>query len=68
MAFHSYYANRRSQPNGDNEVHTSKCRYFPKRGQYLGDFETCQPAIEAARRYYPRANGCAICCPECNTS
>ena len=63
----SYYANRRSQPNGDNEVHTSKCRYFPKNAQYLGDYAICQAAITEARRYYLQANGCATCCPECNT-
>ncbi len=63
----SYYANRRAQANGDNEVHTSTCRYFPKKGLYLGDFSDCAPAVEAAKRHFPRANGCAICCPDCNT-
>lgn len=63
----SYYANRRQQAGGDTEIHTSKCRYFPKKGLYLGDFETCQPAVEEARRFFASPNGCALCCPECNT-
>jgi hypothetical protein len=63
----SYYANRRSQPSGDHEVHTSKCRYFPKNAQYLGDYTASQPAIAEAKRYFPKANGCATCCPEDNT-
>jgi hypothetical protein len=63
----SYYANRRHQPNGDTEVHTSQCHYFPKKGLYLGDFASCAPAVEQAKRYFVNPNGCAHCCPDCNT-
>lgn len=67
MATLSYYANRKAQANGDNEVHTSKCRYFAKKSLYLGDFENCAAAVAQARRYFTKPNGCALCCPDCNT-
>ncbi|HEX8193783.1 MAG TPA: hypothetical protein VF552_12875 [Allosphingosinicella sp.] len=65
----SYYVNRNQQANGDHEVHVTGCRYFPSlNGQYLGEFDSCGPAVTEARRYYPRANGCATCCSACHTS
>ncbi len=64
----SYYVNRRQQANGDNEVHVTGCSYFPSDAQYLGDYSSCHGAVAEAKRYYPRAIGCAFCCPACHTS
>ncbi|MFN3945840.1 MAG: hypothetical protein ACK4K7_13025 [Allosphingosinicella sp.] len=64
----SYYVNRNQQSNGDHEVHVRSCRYFPSSAQYLGEFGSCHGAVLEAKRDYPRANGCAYCCPACHTS
>ena len=64
----SYYVNRRQQANGDNEVHALGCRYFPSDTDYLGDYSSCHGAVAQAKLSYPRANGCATCCPACHTS
>lgn len=64
-----HYVNNHPQPNGDNEVHVEGCDWLrqARSSTYLGSFARCQEAVEAAQRFYPRANGCAFCCPECHT-
>jgi hypothetical protein len=64
----SYYVNNRSQSNGDHEVHVYGCQWFPSDARYLGDYTSCSPAVAEAKRTYPKANGCATCCPACHTS
>jgi len=65
----SYYVNRNAQTNGDHEVHVANCSWFPAPENivYLGEFTHCQPAVEKAKEYYAQVNGCAYCCPFCNT-
>jgi hypothetical protein len=64
-----YYVNKNAQSNADHEVHVSTCAHLPEPANrlYLGDFAVCQPAVEKAKQYYPRSNGCAYCSPACNT-
>lgn len=42
-----YYVNQNAQSNGDHEVHVSTCSYLPDATNrtYLGDFQTCGPAV-----------------------
>jgi len=64
-----YYVNAIPQPNGDHEVHVNTCRYFlvMHNRTYLGEFETCQEAVHAAKKLYQNANGCSGCCKPCHT-
>ena len=44
----------------------------PEDSQYgkswLGMFRTCAQAVYEAKIHYLRADGCAVCSPECHTS
>jgi hypothetical protein len=64
-----YYVNQRAQANGDHEVHAGTCQWIPNNDSrlYVGDHESCAPAVRKAQETYPQSNGCAYCCPDCNT-
>jgi len=64
-----YYVNKNPDPNGDHEVHTSDCRYMPREENriYLGTFDKCRDAVQAAKKHYPKAHGCSYCIKECHT-
>lgn len=64
-----YYVNKNAQSNGDHEVHQESCRYLPllANRQYLGEFSTCESAVNEAKRYYNQSNGCKTCSPTCHT-
>ena len=64
-----YYVNRNAQNNGDHEVHQDGCPTpaKPENRLYLGDFDSCFPAVQAAKSYYPQANGCKHCAAPCHT-
>lgn len=66
----SYYVNKQAQTNGDHEVHTSTCSFLPSKENrlYLGEFDSCQPAVEEAKKHFEQSNGCASCSSECHTS
>lgn len=64
----SYYVNNQAQSNGDHEVHVWGCSYFPANRMYLGEFSSCGPAVQEAKRYYTKANGCYFCSRSCHTS
>ena len=65
-----YYVNRNAQDNGDHEVHIISCQWFPSLDniQYLGEFESCFPAVLEAAKYLTRVNGWKYCCEPCHTS
>ncbi len=65
-----YYVNKNAQANGDHEVHKSDCSFMPSSENrvYLGDFSSCRPAVAAAKKIYPTADGCYYCSPACHTS
>ncbi len=66
----NYYVNDNVQSNGDHEVHKEGCSYMPNVSNrtYLGDFVNCYSAVIAAKKTYPRSNGCYYCSNECHTS
>lgn len=61
-----YYVNTQPQSNGDHEVHKSTCLHLPDAShrRYLGNFATDQEALQEARKYYLKADGCFYCCPQ----
>lgn len=65
----NYYVNDHAQNNGDHEVHVPSCTFFSSivSRRYLGEFPSCQPAVQEAKKYYALANGCYYCCPACHT-
>jgi hypothetical protein len=64
-----YYVNENAQWNGDHEVHEISCREGAslKNRLHLGAFDSCHGAVAEAKKTYPSADGCAFCCPDCNT-
>jgi hypothetical protein len=64
-----YYVNTHPQSNGDHEVHVETCTRLPlpQHRLFLGVFDSCGPAVRAAKAIYPTADGCFYCCPACNT-
>jgi len=64
-----YYVNKNAQANGDHEVHTTGCSFLPKRENriYLGNFQSCAPAVREARKHYSQVNGCYYCSNPCHT-
>ncbi|SER33443.1 hypothetical protein SAMN05216589_0226 [Halopseudomonas bauzanensis] len=62
-----YFVNTLAQPNGDHEVHREGCSWMPLSRQSVGYHASCYPAVQAARMYYSRADGCAHCSPQCHT-
>ncbi len=65
-----YYVNQNAQPNGDHEVHREGCDYMPfeHNRTYLGNFESCAPAVREAKKIYATSDGCKICSSACHTS
>jgi hypothetical protein len=62
-----YYVNNGTQSNGDHEVHRDGCSYMPSDRKYLGEFDNCRDAVNAARQHYKQVNGCYYCSNECHT-
>jgi len=66
-----YYVNTNDEhnPGHDHEVHTEE--HAHELGIIskidLGYFDNCHDALEKAKHYYSDADGCAICCRECNS-
>ena len=55
-----YYVNKNAQSNGDYEVHVSTCVYLlsSENLRYLGSFMNCKDAVQEAKKYYTKADGC----------
>ncbi len=69
-----FCVNKNAQSNGDHEVHQTSpsiCNNLPDHinRESLGEHPTCSGAVQVAKRNHPtwRVNGCAYCCPTCNT-
>ncbi len=67
-----YCVNTEAQTeSGDNEVHNVEtCEHLPEpqNRKSLGHFDSCDPAVEKAKEYYPNtADGCYHCCEACHT-
>lgn len=67
---YKYYINLNVQRKiSQHEIHREDCRYVPKNGALIGEFEKCQDAVMTAKKAYSRwiDDGCYFCCRECNT-
>ncbi len=64
-----YYVNKNAQSNGDHEVHKESCTRLPETHNRinLGDFGSCGPAVQQAKKHYSQVNGCYYCSPNCHT-
>ena len=62
-----YYVNRRTQANGDHEVHEEGCKYLPVDRIPLGEFTNCDGAVKESKKHYSQSNGCYYCCKSCHT-
>lgn len=64
-----YYVNKNAQANGDHEAHTVTCSFLPNEDNrtYLGDYQSCSPAVRAAKKHYTQCNGCYYCSRACHT-
>lgn len=65
-----YYVNNNAQANGDHEVHRDGCARMPElhNRTYLGDFQSCAPAVSEAKKHHYQVNGCYYCSNACHTS
>lgn len=63
-----YYVDKIGRYNGEHEVHVEECRCRPSEENciYLGEFYSCRPAVEEAKKHFFRINGCYGCCKECH--
>lgn len=64
-----YYVNNHAQLNGDHEVHEENCIYLPRveSKHFLGEFYSCQDAVNEAKKFYATADGCMTCSSDCHT-
>lgn len=65
-----YYVHKKQDNHGDHEVHESDCSHIDNVENfiYLGSFDKCHEAVQAAKKYYSKVNGCIRCSRECHTS
>jgi hypothetical protein len=66
-----YRLNLDRQINGDFEVHSSECRYYPTSNyEPLGSHKNCHEAVNEAKRKHPDKSsaieGCIHCSRECH--
>ncbi len=63
-----YYVNNNAQPTGEHEVHCTGCRHMPASNRTnLGDHQTCQSAVSAAKKHFANVDGCYHCAGPCHT-
>ncbi len=65
-----FCVNKNAQENGDHEVHVEgagACMPDPENQLDLGIHASCHTAVAKAKETYSQSNGCAFCCPACNT-
>lgn len=65
-----YFVNEQAQVNGDHDVHKKGCAWLAAASKVrdLGEHHSCHSAVLTARRWFPKANGCAQCSGACHTS
>ena len=61
-----YYVNKNEQPTGEHEVHKEECFRMPelKNSIYLGYFLNANDAVQEARKYFNKVDGCYYCSNE----
>lgn len=68
MASAEYWVNDEALLNGTHEIHDYLCIRLPPEARRtpLGVHIDCWDALERARSYYDRVNGCPRCTPTCH--
>lgn len=69
MKYYRVNRDTSSNPNGNNEVHNDSCIHYARLVSFesLGQHSTCYSAVvEAKKRGYHKADGCAKCSEACN--
>ncbi len=63
-----YYLSSYAQYNGEYEVHSYDCYFLPaqENRKLLGFFQNWKDALNAAKKYQPKVDGCRFCIPECH--
>jgi len=58
-----YFVNKRAHAKGDHEVHKAGCPFMPfEKNRYcLGTFQNCAEAVQEAKKFYPKSDGCFFC-------
>ena len=64
---HRYFVNLYPEGNGDHLVHREGCARMPSYPLNLGHHAQCHQALDVAKRFFPRSNGCFQCIRECHT-
>jgi len=66
-----FCVNQNTDREGNHEVHniSKGCKTMPNLENQLGlgEFPSCHGAVEKAKKTFPKADGCANCCPDCHT-
>ena len=64
-----YYVNKMTQATGEHEVHAEICTFLPSPNNrlYLGEFNSPREAVEEAKKYYSKVDGCYYCCYPAHT-
>ena len=65
-----YIVNINARSTGEHEVHMLlNCTRLPdpENKKSIGYHDNCQDAVTEAKKIFGNVDGCAICCPACNT-
>lgn len=62
---HTYVVNTISNKDGTHLIHRFDCSNLPEYYEIIGEFSTCLPAVEWAKKILPSAQGCNHCSAEC---
>ena len=64
-----YIVNRNAQDSGQHEVHNETCDHLPDLDNQvpLGSHDNCHTALTKAKSIFDDVDGCAYCCPDCNS-
>lgn len=66
MIDQNYLVTKTPEADGVHFVHSDKCQVLPDlEMEDLGQFDSCEPAVEKAAQNYDPLNACALCCPDC---
>lgn len=63
-----YYVNRRPLFSGYYAIHKEDCPFLANEEKriYLGEFNSCQEAVNMGRKHFIKSNGCLFCSKVCS--
>ena len=64
-----YCVTKNAEADGLHEVHVDSCTYLPHPTAriFLGNFQSCRDAVQAAMKHFPKSHGCYYCATPCHT-